>query len=216
MEALFHTAKRGRRGLAHLARRRAALEEEEAALAGARQAFLSPDAAPGTGADQKSISAAVMPKNLPKSVRAFVSDDGFILLRGRDARGNLAARKLAAPHDIWLHAENGPGAHVIIRRAYAGQEVPEQTLVQAGILAACKSWAAGSGKASIIYAEARHVKTLRAAPAGTVRIDKTYCSRRVATDDALEGRLALEGRPGKASGDPGQGRSTGNGPKAFS
>jgi hypothetical protein len=216
MEALFHTAKRGRRGLAHLARRRAALEEETSALARARQTFGSPEAAPGAGADQKSISAAVMPKNLPKNVRAFVSDDGFVLLRGRDARGNLAARRLAAPHDIWLHAENGPGAHVIIRRAYAGQEVPEQTLVQAGILAACKSWAAEAGKARVVYAEARHVRALRAAPAGAVRVDRTYCSRHVAIDNTLEDRLALDGRPGKASGGSGQDRSVGNGPKAFS
>ncbi|MDR2054440.1 MAG: NFACT RNA binding domain-containing protein [Desulfovibrio sp.] len=148
---------------------------------------------------------------MPKSVRAFVSDDGFVLLRGRDAEGNLAA-----PHDIWLHVENGPGAHVIIRRACAGQEVPERTLVQAGVLAACKSWAAEAGKAGVVYAEARHVKTLRAAPPGAVRIDRAYCSRRVAIDNTLEDRLALEGRPGQAPGGPAQGRSTGNGPKALS
>jgi hypothetical protein len=202
MEALFHTAGRGRRGLAHLARRRAALEEETAALAGARRTFMPSDATSAKAEAQTGISVASVPKNLPKNVRAFVSDDGFVLLRGRDAKGNLAARKLAAPHDIWLHAENGPGAHVIIRRAYAGQEVPERTLVQAGILAACKSWAAEAGKASVIYAEARHVKTLRAAPAGAVRIDKTYCSRRVAIDNALEDRLALGGGPGKPLAPP--------------
>ncbi|MDR2745798.1 MAG: NFACT RNA binding domain-containing protein [Desulfovibrio sp.] len=216
MEALFHTAKRGQRGLAHLARRRAVLEEETDAPGGTRRAFLSPEAIPGKSADQKSISSAVMPKNLPGSVRAFVSDDGFVLLRGRDAKGNLAARKLAAPHDIWLHAENGPGAHVIIRRSHAGQEIPEQTLVQAGILAACKSWAAEAGKARVIYAEARHVKTPRASPAGTVRVDRTYCSRHVVIDDTLEDRLALDVRPGEAPGGPDQGRSTGNGPTAFS
>jgi hypothetical protein len=216
MEALFRAAARGRRGLAHLARRRAALEEEMAALARTCRTFMPPDATPGKTADQTGISVVAVPKNLPKNVRAFVSDDGFVLLRGRDAKGNLAARKLAAPHDIWLHAENGPGAHVIIRRVYAGQEVPEQTLVQAGILAACKSWAAEAGKARVIYAEARHVKTLRAAPAGAVRIDKTYCSRQVAIDNALEDRLALGDSFGKPLVLPGQGRSIGNGPKAFS
>ncbi|MDR3357424.1 MAG: NFACT RNA binding domain-containing protein [Desulfovibrio sp.] len=214
MEALFHTAKRGRRGLAHLALRRVVLEEETADLARARRAFLSPEASPDRGAGQKGL--AVPPKNLPKNIRAFVSDDGFVLLRGRDAKGNLAARKLAAPYDIWLHAENGPGAHVIIRRAYAGQEVPEQTLVQAGILAACKSWAAESGKARVIYAEARHVRTLRAASAGTVRVDRTYRSLLVVIDKTLEDRLAFGAGPGKSAGRPAQGRSVGNGPKAFS
>ena len=58
---------------------------------------------------------------LPHSAtQLFVSDDGFALLRGRDAKGNIAARKLAAAHDIWLHTDGGPGSHVIIRRAHAG------------------------------------------------------------------------------------------------
>ena len=41
-----------------------------------------------------------MAATLPKNVQMFISSDGFVLLRGRDSKGNLAARKLAAPHDI--------------------------------------------------------------------------------------------------------------------
>ncbi|MDR2573995.1 MAG: NFACT RNA binding domain-containing protein [Desulfovibrio sp.] len=181
MEALFRTAKRGRRGLEHLARRRADLERELNALAPARPAPLRQDKA-GAGNGRAVPSKHPLVKNLPKNVRAFISDDGFVMLRGRDAAGNLAALKFAEPHDIWLHAENGPGAHVVIRRACAGQDVPERTLVQAGILAASKSWAAGAGKASVIYAEARHVKRSRKAPAGAVRVDKIYCSRLIDID----------------------------------
>ena len=130
-----------------------------------------------------------LPGGLPKNVQLFISEDGFALLRGRDAKGNLAARKLAAPHDIWLHADNGPGSHVIIRRAHGGQPVPERTLDQAGGLAACKSWQRDAASARIIYAEVRHVKPLRNAPAGTVRIDKVFASREVPVDHALETRL---------------------------
>jgi hypothetical protein len=188
MEYLFHTAKRGRRGLVYLARRRVELERELAALAETRQTILPRKTERMDGSD---YPPPPIPKNLPKNVRAFISDDGFIMLRGRDAEGNLAARKLAAPHDIWLHATDGPGSHVIIRRAYAGQEVPERTFIQAGILAACKSWAAGAGKALIIYAEVRHVKTPRNAPKGTVRMDKTCCSRKVTIEPTLEDRLLI-------------------------
>ena len=69
---------------------------------------------------------------LPKQVQAFRSSDGFLILRGRDTRGNALALKLAAPHDYWLHTADGPSAHVIIRRDHAGQEVPERTLREAG------------------------------------------------------------------------------------
>ena len=191
MARMFHTSRRGQRGMEHLAARRAALEAELASLRQARHDSLlgatagnaeesgSGGRAPGSG----------MAATLPKNVQMFISSDGFVLLRGRDSKGNLAARKLAAPHDIWLHAENGPGSHVIIRRAHGGQEVPPRTLDEAGALAASKSWQRDAARARIQYAEVRHVKPMRNAPAGTVRIDKSLPSREVAVDLALEERL---------------------------
>ena len=191
MARLFHTARRGQRGMEHLADRRAALEAELTALRQARHDSLlgataggGEESAPEGRAAGMGLAAA-----LPKNVQMFISSDGFVLLRGRDAKGNLAARKLAAPHDIWLHAENGPGSHVIIRRAHGGQEVPPRTLDQAGALAACKSWQREAARARIQYAEVRHVKPMRNAPAGTVRIDKSLPSREVAVDMSLEEAL---------------------------
>lgn len=191
MARMFHTARRGQRGMEHLADRRAALEAELASLRQARHDSLlgatagHADKAASGGRAAGSGMAATLPKN----VQMFISSDGFVLLRGRDSKGNLAARKLAAPHDIWLHAENGPGSHVIIRRAHGGQEVPSRTLDEAGALAASKSWQRDAARARIQYAEVRHVKPMRNAPAGTVRIDKSLPSREVAVDLALEEKL---------------------------
>ena len=191
MARLFHSARRGQRGMEHLADRRAALEAELASLRQARHDSLL-GATAGNAEESGSGSRAPgsgMAASLPKNVQMFISSDGFVLLRGRDSKGNLAARKLAAPHDIWLHAENGPGSHVIIRRAHGGQEVPPRTLDEAGALAASKSWQRDAARARIQYAEVRHVKPMRNAPAGTVRIDKSLPSREVAVDIALEERL---------------------------
>ena len=191
MARMFHTARRGQRGMEHLADRRAALEAELASLRQARHDSLL-GATAGNAEESGSGSRAPgsgMAATLPKNVQMFISSDGFVLLRGRDSKGNLAARKLAAPHDIWLHAENGPGSHVIIRRAHGGQEVPPRTLDEAGALAASKSWQRDAARARIQYAEVRHVKPMRNAPAGTVRIDKSLPSREVAVDIALEERL---------------------------
>ena len=191
MARLFHSARRGQRGMEHLADRRATLEAELASLRQARHDSLL-GATAGNAEESASGSRAAgsgMAASLPKNVQMFISSDGFVLLRGRDSRGNLAARKLAAPHDIWLHAENGPGSHVIIRRAHGGQEVPPRTLDEAGALAASKSWQRDAARARIQYAEVRHVKPMRNAPAGTVRIDKSLPSREVAVDIALEEKL---------------------------
>ena len=56
-------------------------------------------------------------------------------------------------------------------------------------LAASKSWQRDAARARIQYAEVRHVKPMRNAPAGTVRIDKSLPSREVAVDLALEEKL---------------------------
>lgn len=194
MERMFHAAKRGRRGLELLAPRRAALLEEAELLRNSLAGTALPAAMPGGGTQQAHTPApgrGAAPRDLPPHVRAFRSDDGFQLLRGRDARGNAALLRKAAPGDIWLHAEGGPGAHVLIRRAHAGQEVPERTLEQAGCLAACKSWRRDAASARILYAEARHVRPLRGAAPGTVRVDRVLTTREVTVDPALEARLAL-------------------------
>jgi len=56
-------------------------------------------------------------------------------------------------------------------------------------LAACKSWQRDAARARIQYAEVRHVKPMRNAPAGTVRIDKSLPSREVPVDSTLEEKL---------------------------
>ena len=186
MARLFHTARRGRRGQEHLVERRRQLEQELDALRTARDAAQRGGIAADAVAENTRLP---LPPSVPKNVQLFVSEDGFVLLRGRDAKGNLAARKLAAPHDIWLHADGGPGSHVIIRRAHAGQTVPDRTLEQAGALAANKSWLRDAARARILYAEVRHIRALRGAAPGTVRMDKIWLSREVIVDPSLELRL---------------------------
>ena len=199
MARFFHTALRGWRGLEHLVQRRRTLEDELAAIHFARRDSLlgvastpGGEVAPAGRLAPGGSAGGGMPAGLPKNVQLFISSDGFALLRGRDAKGNLAARKMAAPHDIWLHAENGPGSHVVIRRAHGGQEVPARTLDEAGALAANKSWQKDAARAGIQYAEVRHVKPMRNAPAGTVRIDRVLASREVPVDATLEEKLLPE------------------------
>lgn len=193
MAALFHQAGRGRRGLEHLERRRAEVREQkeraESAMLRTLASVTGAGAAPSrakTGTEKK---PSALPGDLPRQVQAFRSSDGFLILRGRDTRGNALALKLAAPHDYWLHTADGPSAHVIIRRDHAGQEVPERTLHEAGVLAALKSWQKDQENADIQYSLAKYIHPMKKAAPGMVRIDRSEGAFRVRLDAGLEARL---------------------------
>lgn len=188
MAALFHTAARGERGLAFLEQRRSRLLRERRLAGDAAQAALLGVPAAPTAPEMGSNRPA---GRLPKGVQAFVSSDGLVILRGRDAKGNWALLKVAASYDLWMHVEGGPGSHVVVRRFFAGQEIPERTLREAGGLAAAKSWQRDSEYAHILCAEVRHVRPLRGAAPGTVRVDKAAQTFRATVDAGLEQRLAL-------------------------
>lgn len=190
MADMFHRSDRGARGLAMLESRRASVREERMA---AEQARLAPDAPADTTAGKvgrRGAQVRARTGGLPKTVQAFRSDDGFRLLRGRSAEGNAALLKLASPHDLWMHAEDGPSAHLVIRRDHAAHDVPEQTLVQAGVLVGLKSWQREDAQARIMCAYVKDVKPVRGAPAGKVRVERTLTSLVVKLDATLETRLA--------------------------
>lgn len=191
MERLFHAARRGRRGLLLLEQRRAetarkTAQAEEALRLGlppapagysGRRAFVP---AAGRGAERPAPA-------LPKKVQGFRNADGFVLLRGRDAEGNLALLRLARPDDLWLHAEGGPGAHVLIR--CGRREIPERALHDAAQLAALKSPWRDSPRARILCARARHVRPVKGARPGTVRVEKQERTLDVPVDAETEARL---------------------------
>lgn len=193
MADMFHQAGRGRRGLEHLARRRAEVQAQKEEAEAARLRMLASvsgaGAAPKAGEKKTGGKNAALPQGLPKQVQAFRSSDGFLMLRGRDTRGNALALKLAAAHDYWLHTADGPSAHVIIRRDHAGQEVPERTLHEAGVLAALKSWQKDAETASIQYSLAKYIHPMKNAAPGMVRIDRSEGAFRVRIEPDLEERL---------------------------
>jgi len=168
MAALFHQAERGERGGRILEQRIEALRRErEAEAAGAALALRRASAA-GMPSEKGRAGGQNTP---PRGVQAFRSAGGFLLLRGRDAAGNAALLRLAAPHDFWLHAGGAAGAHVILRRDHAAHAVPEADLLQAGRLALEKSERQGEATADVIVALARSVRPVKGGRQGAVRID---------------------------------------------
>jgi predicted ribosome quality control (RQC) complex YloA/Tae2 family protein len=95
------------------------------------------------------------------------SEDGMLILVGRSARQNHQVTfRQASPQDLWLHAVDVPGGHVIVKSG--GQPVPERTLQQAAALAAGYSAARGEGDVLVAYTERRYVRPIRGAGPGLV------------------------------------------------
>ncbi|HEX7594266.1 MAG TPA: NFACT RNA binding domain-containing protein [Anaerolineae bacterium] len=101
--------------------------------------------------------------------RAFQSRDGFTILVGKNARQNeeITFRR-AKPDDLWLHARNVAGAHVVI--VGAGRAVPDSTVQEAAALAAQSSQARGDPRVDIIVTPRRNVHRVRGGRTGMVSV----------------------------------------------
>lgn len=86
---------------------------------------------------------------------------------GRNARQNDALTfQLAKRGDYWFHANDVPGAHVILRKS-AG-EVSATDLLRGAVLAAWFSFARESSKVQVDYADVAHVKRIPGGGPGRV------------------------------------------------
>jgi predicted ribosome quality control (RQC) complex YloA/Tae2 family protein len=128
------------------------------AVAGERPAVKPPRAVP-------------QPRTAPAPpYRLFVSSDGCTLYCGKNNQGNDALlRQVAAPDDVWLHAHQQAGAHVLIKMPGA-QEVPPRTLLEAAALAAYYSKGRHAAVVEVLYTQAKHVRKFRGARPGQVQV----------------------------------------------
>ncbi len=104
-------------------------------------------------------------KKVPPQVSKIPVSENFEILIGKNNRQNdYLTMHLARKEDLWLHAKEIPGAHVIIR-SQPGQEIPPSTLEQAARLAAYYSEARNSSKVPVDYTARKNVwKPAKARP----------------------------------------------------
>ena len=102
----------------------------------------------------------------PQGPKAFLYKD-FKILVGRNPRQNdQLTFKIAALGDIWLHAHNSPGAHVVIKAA--GRRIPAEVLEAAAVLAARSCKVRNSTKVEVSYCDLKQVKKPKGSPPGLV------------------------------------------------
>ncbi|MBQ1270247.1 MAG: NFACT family protein, partial [Clostridia bacterium] len=103
---------------------------------------------------------AIVPKK-------YVTAGGFTLLRGRNNRENdHLTMRMAKGGDLWFHARNIPGSHVIM--VLEGREPSVPDIEEAAALAAFWSKAGKSPRVPVDYTRAKHVKKPSGARPGMV------------------------------------------------
>jgi predicted ribosome quality control (RQC) complex YloA/Tae2 family protein len=107
-----------------------------------------------------------------KRYRRFVSSDGYEILVGKAAADNdYLTFRVSNSLDIWLHAADHPGSHVIVRLP-KGIEIPPKTLSEAAQLAGFYSSGKKQPKLEVRYTQRKFVHKPRKAPAGLVSLSK--------------------------------------------
>lgn len=107
-----------------------------------------------------------------KGTRQYLSSDGFEILVGRTANDNdRLTFKIAKPNDVWLHAADYGGSHVVVRNG-TRKEIPHRTLTEAAQLAAYFSQAKKNAKADVSYTERKFVSKIKGAKPGLVRLQR--------------------------------------------
>ena len=93
----------------------------------------------------------------PSAPFQFMTEDGKSILVGKNNYQNdRLTFHTAAPDDLWLHAKDIPGSHVILR--LSGEEPSEESLHHAALLAAHFSKAQDSSNVPVDYTYRRYVK----------------------------------------------------------
>ena len=193
MEAMFRKARKGSRGLEHVAARRRELERELETLS-SRDPSEVPLASPASIASKgKSRGRGLPPRLKGLQVAVYTSGDRFTVVRGKNKRSNhKLLNQAAGPFDLWFHAQDGPGAHVILQRDFAGQEVPRGSILDAAMIAGLYSYQSLSDKARVISALVRDVRPIKGADLGQVRVDRVLESLLVELDADREQGLRWE------------------------
>ncbi len=105
--------------------------------------------------------------------REYVSRTGKKILVGRGGRHNdTLTLRIARGNDLWLHAHDWAGAHVVVRLE-RNEEIDEDSLLDAATLAAHNS--KGGKRASrveVLYTRAKHVSKSKGMPPGRVSVAK--------------------------------------------
>ncbi len=118
-----------------------------------------------------------------KGARSFISSDGFDILVGKASKDNdYLTFRIAKSLDLWLHAADYGGSHVVVRNPNR-VEIPNKTLLEAAGLAAFYSQAKEQPKVAVHYTHKKFVNKPKGAVPGLVSLSSF---KTILVEDFLE------------------------------
>ncbi len=139
----------------------------ESAITEKDEEFFKPNEETGKGKSKNLKNKNIESKS---KARNFTSSEGFEILVGKGAKDNdYLTFRVAKSNDLWLHAADYPGSHVVIR-SQNKQEIPNKTLLEAAQLAAFYSQAREESKVAVHYTLKKFVHKPKGAVAGLVNL----------------------------------------------
>lgn len=203
LQRLFDRARRARAAMAHARPRldevaarlariaalrerlaRAGVDDEAAIVADVDALLAQPDSGPSARR-----RAALAGRR--QAWRCFLVEGDVVVRVGRGAKDNDALVKSARGHDLWLHARDRTGAHVVIPST--GGPVADAVFVDAAHLAAWFSGARGERHVDIQHTRVKHLKKPGAgAPAGLFLVGNEAVTHLRVDDERVKALLTRE------------------------
>ena len=98
--------------------------------------------------------------------------DGFQVWIGRNAKNNdLLTQKYAHKEDLWLHARDVAGSHVVIRNS-SGNTIPNTTIERVAQLAAWHSKRKADSLCPVIYTQKKYIRKPKGSLPGQVIVTR--------------------------------------------
>jgi predicted ribosome quality control (RQC) complex YloA/Tae2 family protein len=120
----------------------------------------------------KYLSGKQKEKQAPEMHFKNLEFGGYKILIGRNAENNdVLTQKFAHKNDLWLHARDVSGSHVVIRHQ-PGKTFPRNVIEKAASIAAFYSKRKNESLCPVIYTEKKYVRKVKGAPKGAVKIDR--------------------------------------------
>ena len=181
MERMFEQSKKLKRALTQIPNRILAAREKLSRLKGVIEYAEHPDDIRFFGALADGISYILSqckepftkPARVPSvPFRVFTSREGFKIYVGKTASQNdRLVTSFARGRDLWFHARDFPGSHVVVR-AKSRTEIGRETILDAATLALYYSKGKTDGAGDVIYTERKFIAKPKGLAPGAVNVSK--------------------------------------------
>jgi predicted ribosome quality control (RQC) complex YloA/Tae2 family protein len=148
----------------------------EAELAGFRQHYAAIEAIESLKELRKYLKANAIfteaPQLTPTQLFKHTEYEGYVIWIGKNAKNNdLLTKKYAYKEDLWLHARDVAGSHVVVKHK-AGKKFPNSVIERAAQLAAWYSKRRTDTLCPVIVTPKKYVRKPKGLAEGEVIVDK--------------------------------------------